>query len=54
MKRQTTSSTPTGKANPSHNVMADFNANVGGQTNTSERATECLAWANEMKEETLW
>ena len=36
-------------------VMGDFNAKVGGQTNTSERATECfgLGQRNERGEETL-
>ena len=32
-------------------VMGDFNAKVGGQTNTSER--DASAWVSEMKEETL-
>ena len=34
-------------------VMGDFNAKVGGQTNTSERAQDASAWVSEMKEETL-
>ena len=33
--------------------MEDFNAKVGGQTNTSEMATGCFGLASEMKEETL-
>ena len=34
-------------------MMGDFNAKVGGQTNTSERATGCFGLGQEMKEETL-
>ena len=32
-------------------VMGDFNANVGGQTHTSERRQDALVWAREMNEE---
>ena len=34
-------------------VMGDFNAKVGEQTNTSERATGCFGLASDMKEEAL-